>query len=375
MMAKSNDRTLFDTSDEPPKLPASTVEFDVALMALGTVRGLGHKGLQVLVHHFGENLGAIFSMRDEDIKCHLSEHKISNSTKIALTLAHSSGDLLHDGREGLKQLETRGIRILSPSRLPERLRSLGTEAPKWLFVQGDEHLLDAHPTVAVVGTRKPTNLGCRATNAVCHVLSSYPLVVVSGLADGIDGEAHAASMSRGMKNVAFLGHGINVVFPEQTSSIRAEIIKQGGVVASEYMPDQSYQKHQFVERNRLQAALADVVIPVEAAAASGTAHTARFARKYGRRIVGVRWEGASGIVDELAKAGDDIIDILTAAGQKRLDAIIQSVLHTHNQSAYPFQALERQIAREMKGRAFRREDVAKLAEAIHRMGNEASGNG
>lgn len=374
-MAKSNDRTLFDDPDEPSKLPPSSVPFDAALMALGTVRGLGHKGLQILVRHFGENLGAIFSLKDDAIKGLLADHKISNSTKIALTIAHSSDDLLADGGEQLQQLAARGVKILSPSGLPERLGSLGTESPKWLFVEGDDQLLAAHPTVAVVGTRKPTDLGYRATNAVCHVLSSYPIVVVSGLADGIDGEAHAASMNRGMKNVAFLGHGINITFPEQTSGIRAEIIKQGGVVVSEYMPNQSYQKHQFVERNRLQAALADLVIPVEAAAASGTAHTARFARKYGRRIVGVRWNGANGIVEELAKAGDEVIDILTASGQKQLDAIVQSVLDTLGQSTYPFQALERQIAREMKGRTFRPEDVTKLAEAIHRLGKEASGNG
>ena len=374
-MAKANERTLFGDPDEPSKPPASSIPFDAALMALGTVRGLGHKGLQVLVRHFGENLGAIFALNDDDIKGLLADHKLSNCTKIALTIAHSSDDLLAEGGEQLRQLAARRVKILSPSQLPERLSRLGTESPKWLFVEGDETLLAAHPTVAVVGTRKPTDLAYRATNAVCHVLSSYPLVVVSGLADGIDGEAHSSSMNRGMKNVAFLGHGINITFPEQTSGIRADIIKQGGAVVSEYMPDQSYQKHQFVERNRLQAALADLVIPVEAAAASGTAHTARFARKYGRRIVGVRWNGAIGIVEDLAKAGDEVVDVLTASGQKQLDAIVQSVLEAFGRSMYPFQALERQIAREMNGRTFRPEDVTTLAEAIHRLGKGASGNG
>ena len=213
------------------------------------------------------------------------------------------------------------------------------------------------------------------TSPKCLHASSYPVLVVSGLADGIDAEAHACTMNRGLKNMAFLGHGINLTFPEQTAGIRADIVRSGGAIVSEYMPDQSYQKRQFVERNRLQAALADLVIPVEAASASGTAHTVRFARKYQKTIVGLRWKGANGIVDDLAKEGDKIIEIMTVDGQRELDQLVQLIVAEVSGTAHPFSALERQIAREMRGRAFRQEDVAKLVEAIQKMGQESSKNG
>lgn len=369
------ERTLFDDFDQQPKLPSSDVPFDAALLALDAVQGLGHKGLQILVGHLDENLGAVFHLEYEEIKTLFADLRISNLSKVAGIITDTSKELLRSANECLDAFESKDIKIISPSNLPQRFLDLDTEAPKWLFVQGNEKLLEQSPTVAVVGTRKPSEAGRRATNAISYVISSYPVVLVSGLADGIDADAHTTTLNRGLKNVAFLGHGINLVFPEQTSGIRAEIIRQGGAVVSEYMPNQSYKKHQFIERNRLQAALADIVIPVEAAVSSGTAHTARFARKYGRRIIGVTWNEANGIVDELAKEGNQIIHILTAGGQKELDAVIRKLVDEYGKSAYPFQTLERHIAREMKGRMFHPEDVTKLTEAIQRLGQEDSSDG
>jgi DNA processing protein len=374
-MTKPGERSLFDDQDESPLQHPVAVPFEVALSALGCIRGLGHKGLQILVAEFGDNLGAVFAMPHDNIKGLLAQRKINGAIKIALAIAHSAEDLIEQGKANLADLAAKNVKLIPPSRLPERFRALGTEAPKWLFVQGNEKLLDHHPTVAVVGTRNPTENGCRAASTIAYVLSSYPVLMVSGLAEGIDAEAHATSLNRGIKNMAFLGHGMNLTFPEQTAGLRAEIVRCGGAIVSEYMPDQSYQKRQFVERNRLQAALADLVIPVEAASASGTAHTARFARKYGRTIVGVRWKGANGLVDDLAKEGDKIIEIMTVDGQRELDGLLQQIVSEANGTAYPFQALERQIAREMRGRAYRPEDVTKLVEAIQRMEQESSKNG
>jgi predicted Rossmann fold nucleotide-binding protein DprA/Smf involved in DNA uptake len=168
-----------------------------------------------------------------------------------------------------------------------------------------------------------------------------------------------------MTNLAFLGHGTNLVFPEDTAEIRREIICKGGAVMSEYLPSQTYQKWQFVERNRLQAGLADLVIPVEAKAASGTAHTIRFARKYGRTLVGVRWEGANGIVDDLRANHDRLIDIFTDKGQKELDELVQALVRREHQDQYPFTVLERTILRELGIRKYTETDVARLVEAIN----------
>jgi DNA protecting protein DprA len=373
-MAKPREPGLFDEQDDAPRHPAE-VPFAVALLALGGIHGLGQKGLQVLVGQFADDLGAVFRLPQEAIEERLSACKVHGAKKIALAVVHSADEIIERGYARLKDLEAKSVKLIPPSGLPERFRALGTERPKWLFVQGDDNLLAHHPTVAVIGTRKPTDGGCRAAAAISNVLSSYPVLLVSGLADGIDAEAHASSLSRDIKNMAFLGHGINLVFPEETASLRAQIVRQGGAIVSEYMPDQNYQKRQFVERNRLQAALADLVIPVEGASASGTAHTARFARKYGRVIVGVKWKGANGLVDDLTKEGDKIIEILTVEGQRELDGLVQRIVSEASGTAYPFQTLERQIAREMRGRSFRPEDVTKLIETIQKLGQESPKNG
>ena len=99
---------------------------------------------------------------------------------------------------------------------------------------------------------------------------------------------HRTSVSEGVRNLAFLGHGINIVFPQETAQTRDRILKAGGAVATEYLPNEHYQKRYFVERNRLQAGLADFVIPVEAHPTGGTAHTVRFARQLGKPVIGIR---------------------------------------------------------------------------------------
>jgi DNA processing protein len=375
-MTKPGERTLFDHQHEPTLKKQAGVPFGVALLGLGTIRGFGQKGIQSLVAEFGDELGAVFSLPQEEIQERLATRKINGSLKIAQAITESVSELIEKGTVQLNELEARHIKLVPPSCLPERFRALGTEAPSWLFVQGDATLLNHRPVVAVVGTRKPTELGYRAASVISYVLSSYPVLLVSGLAEGIDGEAHATSLGRCIKNMAFLGHGINLVFPEETAQLRADIIRHGGAVVSEYLPNQNYQKRQFVERNRLQAALADLVIPVEGAAAGGTAHTARFARKYGKTIIGVRWKGANGLVEDLAKEGDRIIEVLTSEGQRELDSLVQKIVSEASQAPYPLAALERQIAREMRGRAYRQEDVARLIEAIQKLSSqELSGNG
>ncbi len=375
-MAKPRERSLFDDQDEPKLEKPAEVPFGVALLALGCIRGFGQKGLQSVVGEFGDNLGAVFTLSQEVIHERLLAKKVNGAKKIAEAITDSGSDLLAQGTSQLKELEARQVKLIPPSSLPARFRALGTEVPSWLFLQGDETLLCHRPAVAVVGTRNPTDHGYRAANAISYVLSSYPVLLVSGLADGIDGEAHATSLGRGIKNIAFLGHGINLVFPERTAQIRADIIRHGGAVVSEYLPNQNYQKRQFVERNRLQAALADIVIPVEGAATGGTAHTARFARKYGKTVIGVRWPGAKGLVDDLAKEGARIIEVLTPEGQRQLDSIVQKIVAEANQVPYSLAALERRVAGEMRSRNYRQEDVARLIEAIQRFGQqESSGNG
>lgn len=383
-MANPQQLSLFDNDPEPTEANAqspfageskggppssSTTEvsglpFGVALLALGSIKGLGQKGLQSLVCRFGDNLGLVLNQSETELTDTFKGCEISGGDKFAALIAQDPKGLIGRAEDELQRLGARNIRVVTPSQLPERLRSIHGDAPRWLFVEGDVSVLANRPVIAVVGTREPTDNGMDAARIIATILSPYPVLMVSGLAEGIDWQAHNISLQRGVKNLAFLGHGINLVFPETTAEVRQEIVRKGGAVVSEYMPGQHFQKRQFVERNRLQAALADIVIPVEAKATSGTAHTIRFARKYARTLIGMNWPGANGIVDDLRANNDRLIDIFTSAGQRELDTLVQGILTREHVDSYPFKNLERLVLRELCNRTYSQVDVARLIETI-----------
>lgn len=367
-MPTPNERTLFDAEKAQAPQAELGVEagipFDVSLLALGSLRGLGSGGLKKLVAVLGDNLGKLLATPADHLAALLEQHKVAGATKLAGAIAGHVEELIGRGEQTRRELEGRGVRVIPPSSLPDQLKSLPSDPPQWLFVQGNEALLRHRPAVAVVGTRQPTREGLRAAMFVCQVLAPYPVVVVSGLAEGIDDEAHRSTLNEGMKNLAFLGHGINVVFPQGTAETRTRLLRSGGAVASEYLPDETYQKRYFVQRNRLQAGLADIVIPVEANPTGGTAHTIRFARQFGRQVIGIRWPGANGILAELQKEGYPVIDILTPSGWKQLDRIIQGLVEQAGHDSYPLAKIEQRVLKEINARDVRREDVLRLIRSL-----------
>lgn len=363
-MGQTQQPTLFDVDDPPVPSQTPTVPFGVALLALGSLNGLGQKGLHSLVTRFGDDLGRVLLQPHAELTTTFKESGINGADKFAATVASNPSEIIQKAESELRWLEGRNVRVVPPSRLPERLRSINGDSPKWLFVEGKVDVLDNRPVVAVVGTRNPTEEGCEAARIIATILAPYPVLMVSGLAEGIDCNAHYHSLNMGVTNLAFLGHGINLVFPEETADIRRTIVEKGGAVVSEYLPKQHYQKRQFVERNRLQAALADLVIPVEAAASSGTAHTIRFARRYHRPLVGMNWKGANGIVDDLRANKDRLVDIFTSAGQKELDQLVKDIVVARNADPYPFKNLERVALREFANRTYTEADVHRLVQAL-----------
>jgi DNA processing protein len=344
--------------------PAPSASFAVALLALGSVRGVGPKALRALVAAYQDHLGRALEAPVEEVVKVLADAKVAGAAKHAEAITREPAQLVHQAQAVIEDLAARNVQVVPPSALPERLRSIPTDPPLWLFAQGDQSLLHHRPVVAVVGTRSPSEKGVHAAAAVAKVLAPYPVVLVSGLAEGIDERAHRVSLAHGVRNVAFLGHGIDTVFPQGTADVREAIIQRGGLVATEYLPWERFQKRFFVERNRLQAGLADLLIPVEANPTGGTAHTVRFAREFGRPVIAVRWPGANGMVEGLAKAGCPVVDIFTPAGCRQLDEAVRRLAERHGHQTYPLRLGERQLFREIRSRAVRPEDIDRLVQAI-----------
>ena len=134
---------------------------------------------------------------------------------------------------------------------------------------------------AIVGTRKPSPYGTMMTKQYAEVLARAGVVVVSGLAFGVDSIAHEAAVAAGGRSVAILPSGLNNIYPATHKPIADSIVKQGGTLISEYPPNLVPRKVEFLERNRIIAAISDVVIIPEAANGSGSLNTAMHARKSG----------------------------------------------------------------------------------------------
>ena len=274
--------------------------FESSVVALGLIRGVGHVTVKVLVDAFDGDLSCVWKCDPERLGEILAK---ARTPMLRPSPRRSTNPPTRCGRRGssARRDGQRGVHVLQRNLLPEQLASIPDDPPRWLFIEGKAEAIRQGPFVAVVGTRKATADGLEATRRVCKVLARYPAItLVSGLAEGIDAEAHATSTAIGTRNIAFLGHGINHIFPASTAQERTAIIQKGGAVVTEYLPDERFQKAYFVRRNRLQAAPSNIVIPVEADSKSGTAHTFNFAKAYGKKLVGIRLPGGgSGIADDI----------------------------------------------------------------------------
>ncbi len=158
--------------------------------------------------------------------------------------------------------------------------------PKSLYFYG-ELPEKRTPSVAIVGSRKPTAYGRDMAEKFAYALAERGIVIVSGLALGIDAIAHRACLKAKGTTLAVLGGGLNDITPRSNQPLGREILARGGAILSEYEPDAPVLPHQFLERNRLVSGLADAVIIIEAAKRSGTLSTAAHALQQGRDVFAI----------------------------------------------------------------------------------------
>lgn len=183
----------------------------------------------------------------------------------------------------LESMRAAGVRALTldDAGYPRRLRQIELP-PRVLFVRGSVASLEAGSSVAVVGTRRPTDAGRRTAARIGAALSRAGSLVVSGLAVGIDGAAHAAAVAEDGLTVAVIGGGHDRLFPRVHDRLAAAIVDGGGAVVSEHAPGTRPTRGTFPRRNRIISGLADAVIVVEAGAISGALLTASWALEQGR---------------------------------------------------------------------------------------------
>ena len=143
------------------------------------------------------------------------------------------------------------------------------------------------PTVAIVGSRKPTDYGRSVTLKLASALAARGVIVISGLALGHDALAARGALDGGGATIAIIGNGLNRIHPRSNQNLADEIVTLGGAILSEYDPDYPVYKNNFLARNRLISALSDVVVIIEAGERSGTLNTAAHALAQGKELMAV----------------------------------------------------------------------------------------
>ena len=198
-------------------------------------------------------------------------------------LAARIRDHADEGSAILETVRSLGLAVvtLDDPGYPLRLRRVEMPPPL-LFVRGSLAALSAPAAVAVVGTRRPTDAGRRTAAWVGSALARAGAVVVSGLAVGIDGVAHAAVVAEELPTVAVLGGGHARLFPKAHERLADEIVAAGGAVVAELPPETAATRGTFPRRNRLVSGLSDATVVVEAGLRSGALITAGWALEQGR---------------------------------------------------------------------------------------------
>jgi len=171
--------------------------------------------------------------------------------------------------------------------MPEPLLRL-TVPPEKLHIIGDglEELLK-RPRIAIIGTRKLTPYGRGVTQDIASQLASKGVVIISGLALGADSCAHQACLDAGGQTIAVIASGLDNIYPSTNTNLARNIIEKGGAIITEYDQGHKPFPHEFLERNRIVAALSDGVLVTEAAARSGTLNTASHALEMGIPVFAV----------------------------------------------------------------------------------------
>jgi DNA processing protein len=173
-------------------------------------------------------------------------------------------------------------------RLPSLFWDMKEDSPQVIFLKGRVEAINSASNAAVIGTRSPTPWGLKAGKRLSQVLSESGVTIISGLALGCDTAAHEACLDADGVTVAVLAHGLDIVQPVKNRGLAERILDSGGCLISEYEIGKASRPNQFIERDRLQAALSKAVIVIETNIDGGTMHAVKYGQKLGRLLACIK---------------------------------------------------------------------------------------
>lgn len=277
-------------------------------LALARVEGLGRVGFKKLADHFSDPTLALCAPEEELAR-------ISGLEKGAIQGLVAFSEWGEVEKE-IRRVEKAGVEIIAytDSRYPARLRTI-PDPPPFLYAFGDMGRVDDR-AVAVVGSRSASHYGIRITRELCQGLAALGFTVVSGMARGIDGEAHKAALGAGGRTVAVLGSGVDIAYPPEHEGLYKKIGENGAVISELPMGTPPF-SFNFPSRNRLISGLSLGVVVVEATEKSGSLITAGLALEQGREVFAVpgeagasRSQGTHRLIRQGAKLVERVGDVI-----------------------------------------------------------------
>lgn len=279
------------------------------LIALNQIEKIGDRRIYELIKHY-ESVENIFEDKEKNLK-----ELIEKKFKFKIN-DFSKNEILDKAENIIKKSEEHEIKILSlfDKEYPFNLKQIDNP-PYILYYKGDLKKLRRN-SISIVGTRNPTNESKKYAFDIASKLSALNITVVSGMAKGIDKEAHLGAISSLVNTAAVLGNGIDIVYPSENVKVYNKLI-ENGIVVSEFEVGRKPDRMNFPRRNRIISGLSYATIMVEASSKSGALITVDYALNQGREVYIAPYDeklkeyfGNHKLYKEGAKIIYDITDIL-----------------------------------------------------------------
>ena len=246
------------------------------ILALQQVKGYGNKTITKILHEF-------------------PKIDVSSPTELLTLLNHVTGKIKiptieiiinswNKSKEIIVVSEQNKIEIISQKNPKYPKNLLRTESPPILLhIKGNMNTLKMD-SVAIVGTRKPTDYGIKNAQRLTKLFADEGYCIVSGLADGIDSVVHKSTLVAKGITIAVLPHGLDTIYPSKNRQLAKEIIENNGALLSEYPIYTRFNKSHFIERDRIQSGLSLGTIIIETSIDGGTMHTAKYCKEQNREL-------------------------------------------------------------------------------------------
>ena len=244
-------------------------------IALTLIKGVGPMHAKNLLIHFGSAENVFAASKEKIMKI----DGLGEKTAQAIL----NTDALEKAEKHLEFIEKHHVQVLfyADDNYPKRLRNC-YDAPLILYYKGTADLNHSR-IVSIVGTRNATAYGKLLCKQLAEVLKPYNVIIMSGLAHGIDAAAHKESLNLEIPTVGVLGHGLDRIYPAVHKELTVKMVHNGGLL-TEFLPGTNPDRENFPKRNRIIAGIADATIVVEASIKGGALITAEIANSYNKDV-------------------------------------------------------------------------------------------